>query len=294
MKLVAAAAAKPKTQRYSPPLRGTLISARQYFKGTSPYTSPITSSCQKNFVVMVTDGLPTGDTSGNLYSAAARTNTYNAGPATWTFGTAAQDAINAACALRLPYTSSSLCAGPAPTGTPAADPIPPSDIETYVLALGDTVQNAGAVAVMNAMAKAGGTNTAYFATTSSAFQTAFDNIAASILGKIGAASAVATNSTALSTNSFIYQANFDTTDWSGQLRSFGINATTGAISTTPRVGGRSDFLENRRHHLNSNLHATQYFHFQALYGDGYSFPLASKSGCTVRFRVGHKPERCAG
>jgi len=213
------------------PLRGTLISARQYFKGTNGFTTPITSSCQKNFVVMVTDGLPTGTTSGTLYSAAQRTNTQT-GPTTWTFGTAAQDAINATCALRLPYTSSSLCAGAAPGGT-ATDPIPPSDIETYVLALGDTVNNPNAIAVMNAMASAGGTSSAYFATSASTFQTQFDSIASSILGKIGAASAVATNSTALSTNSFIYQAKFDTTDWSGQLRSFAINATTGVISATP-------------------------------------------------------------
>lgn len=237
-----AATAEVKNAAVFTPLRGTLISTRQYFAGTNGFTTPITSSCQKNFTVLVTDGLPTGRTTRAngtyLYSTADRTNTYNAGTGTWTFGTAAQDAINAACSLQSPFVSSSLCTGGAPAGT-AADPLPPGDIPVYVLALGDTVQNAGAVAVMNAMASAGGTGSAYFATNPTAFTSAFNSIAADILGKIGAASSVATNSSALIASSKIFQAKFNSLDpnspatWFSTLQAFSINSTTGSISATP-------------------------------------------------------------
>ncbi len=217
------------------PLRGSLISTRQYFAGTNGYTSPITSSCQKNFAVLVTDGLPTGTTSGTLYSTADRTNTYNATTGTWSFGTAAQDAINAVCGLRLPYgAGSSFCTGTAPI---PATPLPPSDITTYVLALSDSVANPAAVAVMNAMASSGGTTGAYFASDATTFRSAFTSIAADILGKIGAAAAVATNSSALITGSTIYQAKFTSTDWSGQVLAFPIDPITGVISSTPSWQG---------------------------------------------------------
>ena len=224
------------------PLRGTLISARQYFAGTNGFTTPITSSCQKNFTIMVTDGLPTGDTAGNLYSAADRTNTYNSITNTWTFGVAAQDAINEACALQLPFSSSALCTRSAPASAPL-DPPPPSDVPVYVLALGDTVQNAGAVAVMNAMATAGGTGSAYFATSPAAFTSAFNSIATDILGRIGAAASVATNSGALIAGSRVYQAKFTSTTWSGELLAFSLNTTNGNVITPPDwQGGANSWI----------------------------------------------------
>jgi len=213
------------------PTRGTLISTRQYFAGTNGFTTPITSSCQKNFTVMVTDGLPTGDTSGNLYSAAARTNTYNSGTNTWTFGAAAKDAINEVCALQSPFTPSALCTRSAPVSAPL-DPPPPGDIPVYVLALSDTLQNAGAVAVMNAMATAGGTGSAYFATSPAAFTSAFNSIASDILGRIGAAASVATTSGTLIAGSRIFQAKFTSSNWSSDLLAFPINSSSGNISTT--------------------------------------------------------------
>ena len=46
------------------PTAGTLQEALNYFKGVTPYTSPIEASCQKNFIIYVTDGLPSVDESG--------------------------------------------------------------------------------------------------------------------------------------------------------------------------------------------------------------------------------------
>jgi len=258
------------------PTRGTLISTRQYFAGTNGFTSPITSSCQKNFTVLVTDGLPTGDTSGNLYSATDRTNTNTPlGSSTWTFGAAAQDAINATCALRLPYASSSLCTGSSPSGT-SVDPIPPADIETYVLALSDTVTSPsalanGSVAIMNAMASAGGTGSAYFASTPAAFSSAFDSIAASILGKIGAASSVATNSSALVTSSKIYQAKFSSTTWSSDLFAFTISTTDGSISTTPAWQGGANSWITGSTTMTQSPSARNVFTYKPSTGQGIPF-----------------------
>ena len=216
------------------PTTGTLISTQQYFAGTNGYTSPVTSSCQQNFTVLVTDGLPTGDTTGNLYSKPDRTNTNTPlGSSTWIFGAAAQDAINATCALRTHSASpsSSSCTGLTPTALS-------TEIPTYVLALSDTVTSPsakanGSVAIMNAMAAGGGTGSAYFASTPATFTSAFDSIAADILGKIGAASSVATSSSTLVTSSKIYQAKFSSTTWSSDLLAFAISTTDGSISPTP-------------------------------------------------------------
>jgi len=183
------------------PLKGTLDSARTYFSSayqTQP--SPIAYSCQKNFVMMVTDGLPTGTSSGALYSTAQRTNTFDPASGTWTFGPAAQDAINSVTALRSTDKG----------GTAF-------DVQTYVVALSDTVANAEAMAVMNALANAGGTGTAYLATDQTSFQSAIQNVANDIISKTGAASAVSLNTGTWSTSAFIYQAKFSSGDWSGQL-----------------------------------------------------------------------------
>lgn len=48
------------------PIEGTLESCRNYFEGAS---SPVTNWCQKNFVILVTDGLPSVDKNGNVGDA---------------------------------------------------------------------------------------------------------------------------------------------------------------------------------------------------------------------------------
>ncbi|MEN6432064.1 MAG: PilC/PilY family type IV pilus protein [Smithella sp.] len=50
------------------PIAGTLQTAIDYFKGNS---SPIQDSCQKNFVIFVTDGLPSVNTKGSKDTAAS-------------------------------------------------------------------------------------------------------------------------------------------------------------------------------------------------------------------------------
>lgn len=143
------------------PLPGALQSAKSYFSGM---TSPVQDNCQRNYVMLVTDGLPTGKADGTPYSAAERANTCNWSTAnnsctSGSFGTAAHDAIAAAKALRsttVPgYSSTDRDGGSSPffvTGK--------YDVKTYVVALGDTLANPEAMSVMNAIAHAGGTEAA--------------------------------------------------------------------------------------------------------------------------------------
>lgn len=62
--------------------------------------------------------------------------------------------------------------------------------------------------------------------------TALNQAFTSIEKQISSASAVAANSTRLDTSTLIYQAKFDSTDWSGELLALDVDTSTGAVNTT--------------------------------------------------------------
>lgn len=194
------------------PLEGSLISAKNYFSGGS---TPIQASCQKNFVVLATDGMPTAKTNGDMWPLSDQGGSYNPATGTWSWRPAVQGVLDAITSLR------SVSVG----GTPF-------DINTYVVALGDSVANATAVAAMNAMAQAGGTSNAFFASDPTALNNAFSTIAQDITSRTGAASAVTLNTGTWNAGAFVYQARFNSGDWSGQLLAYSVGAG-GALATTP-------------------------------------------------------------
>lgn len=188
------------------PLAGTLWTARDYFANTlGGTTTPISQSCQRNFVLLATDGNPTGKTDGSMYTLAQQANTFNAGA--WTFSTAANDVFTRVSNLRsVTYSGTTY------------------DIETYVIGLGDSVANASSVATLNKMAELGGTTGAYLASNEAALAEAFLKISVDIISKTAAASAVSLNSGSLNTGSKVYQGRFSSGEWSGQLLSFALGA----------------------------------------------------------------------
>lgn len=223
------------------PLRGTLRDARTYFSSTfAGKTSPVQYSCQQNFVMLVTDGMPTGKTDGSLYSAGDRTNT-----CTWdttsnactsgSFGDAADHAISAARALRTTTVSGYSSDNKDGTGAVTGK----YDVQTYVVALGDTVANADAMSVMNAMAFNGGTGQALLATDATAFQNAITHISDDIVAKVGSSAAVAvSNPLITSADHADYVSIYNSGTWSGDLNSFAIDVTTGEeTSTTLWISG---------------------------------------------------------
>ena len=190
------------------PLAGTLGTVKSYFANTlggSP--TPISQSCQRNFVLLATDGNPTGKTDGSMYTLADMANTYNPATNTWTFGTASNDVFTRVTALRsTAYNSKTY------------------DVQTYVVGLGDSVSNASSVAALNRMAALGGTNGAYLASNPLALADAFRAISVDIISRTAAASSVSLNSGSWNTGAKVYQGRFSSGDWSGQLLSFPLAA----------------------------------------------------------------------
>jgi type IV pilus assembly protein PilY1 len=191
------------------PLAGTLGTARSYFaNGVAGKPTPITQSCQKNFVLLATDGNPTGKTDGSMYSLAQISNTFNAATGTWTFGTASNDVFDRITALRSTMLGATRY-----------------DVETYVIGLGDSVANASSVASLNRMAELGGTSSAYLASDQAALADAFRRISVDIISRTAAASSVSLNSGSLSNGTKVYQGRFSSADWAGQLLAYPVTAS---------------------------------------------------------------------
>ena len=233
------------------PLRGSLESARTYYSGLlADNISPVQYSCQQNFVMLVTDGMPTGNTSGNLYSATERANscawsTATNSCTTGSFGTAAIEARTAANALRtITVTTGLNSTNKDGTGTVTGK----YDVQTYIVALGETVANADALSVMNAMAFSGGTGKAIAAGDAIAFQDAITKISDDITAKVGTASAVAVaNARVTSSDNASYTSSYNSGTWTGDLSANAINVTTGVASATPlwTAGSASTQLDLR-------------------------------------------------
>ncbi|MHB9101713.1 MAG: pilus assembly protein [Sulfuricella sp.] len=181
------------------PIEGTLLTAKDYFGGSwstasEGYTSscyPLPESCGKNFVVLITDGLPSTDKNGALITSTA---------------TALSDAAAAAAALKT------------------------AGIETYVV--GFALPYGANPSQLDMIATSGGTGTAYSASDTATLNTALAAIFSDIMSKVGSASSVATNSTSLNTSSTIFQAKFDSADWSGKMLAYVLNSD-GTVPTSP-------------------------------------------------------------
>lgn len=215
------------------PLRGSLQSAKTYFSSSlAGNTSPVQYTCQQNFVMLVTDGLPTGDTAGNLYSAADRANTCSWSTSTnscttGSFGTAANHAIAATNALRTTNVSGFASTRKDGTGAVTGN----YDVQTYVVALGDTVANANALAVMNSMAYNGGTDKAIPAANAVAFQNAITQISDDIASKSAAGAAVAVANTKVDPlDNKSYSSTYNSGTWDGDLNAYAIDLV--ALSPT--------------------------------------------------------------
>ena len=199
------------------PLAGALQTSRGYLSDVS--TSPVTASCQRNYVLLATDGNPTGKKDGTAYDLAARTNTKDSTTGLWTFGLAVNDVLDEVRLLKaLPLSGAY---GTNPNGVP-----------TYVIGMGNAVTNPSSVAALNEMAKQGGTDKAYLASSSDALKTAFLTIVTDIRKGDAAASSVVLNSSSYRVDSTLYQPKFDGSTWTGDLSAFAIDAS-GALATTP-------------------------------------------------------------
>ncbi|NOY12217.1 MAG: hypothetical protein GXP51_00530 [Deltaproteobacteria bacterium] len=182
------------------PIEGTLLTAKDYFanngwnntaEGYTAACYPLPESCGHDYVILVTDGLPSVDASGNNTSGAS----------------ALQDAADAAAALLT------------------------DGVKTYVV--GFAMPYGTDATALNQLATAGGTTTALQASDTLSLKIALESIFDTIKKDTSTAAALAANSTRLNSTgsgntTYIYQAKFNSADWSGSLAAFPL-ATDGSI-----------------------------------------------------------------
>lgn len=213
------------------PLAGSLDTVKNYFRQgeSSSRRSPVSETCQANFVVLATDGNPTAKTNGTPYSDAEReiVRTPPTGdPAVYTFGTAQQHVFDRITGLR----STVLNAGDLSNNSLNGRTY---DIKTYVVGMGDSVANDKSVAALNEMARLGGTGKpAFLGNSATSLATAFESIVGDIEAKTSSASAAAVNAGSWNSGSRVYQAKFNSVGWSGNLLAYPVSST-GVITQTP-------------------------------------------------------------
>lgn len=179
------------------PLEGTVMTAKDYFAGSltataqgGPASAP-PNSCGKNFLVALTDGLPSVTKDG-VASANVTTNL--------------SDLTTAVAALKAST----------------------SKTETYVV--GFALPYGVSSTQLDTIAAAGGSGTAYNADDTATLNTAFSAIFSDIIAKTAAASAVALNSQSVAANAHVFQAKFSSGDWSGQLLDYTLNASGNLVT----------------------------------------------------------------
>ena len=211
-----------KNASYGTPLAGGVKVAYDYYSnalsgGGQP--SPITDkACQRNYVVLATDGQPNVRVDATLYTAAEINNTQNP-DGSWTWGQAAKDVHSRIGALRATTV----------TGTAAVNGT--YDIKTYVIGIGEDIAANQYSASMDHMAQLGGTGNAYFAADSTQLTSAFASITADISARSSAGSAVSMNAGSWRSGSAVYQGRFNSGDWSGQLLAYTLGSD-GSLAAT--------------------------------------------------------------
>lgn len=203
------------------PITGTFKTAKDYFNGATSYfgtdqggpqaTPP--NSCGKDFVVFLTNGLPSVTASGGSV-----TSQYQPG-----VPYAPQEVANAVDAV------TDLNSGTRP-------------VKTYVIgfALPEFTNNyfvTNPPNPLDRMAVAGGTTSASYANNLTALNSTFNTIFSSIIAQSGAAAAVAMTSGSVTAGGKIYQGQFNSSDWSGDMIAYNTDATTGAITTVAWQAG---------------------------------------------------------
>ncbi len=201
------------------PITGTFKTAKDYFNGATanfgapqggPQAAP-PNSCNKDFVVYLTNGLPSvSETGGSVsyvagqpYSAAEVTNAVNA---VTSLNSGTRPVKSYIIGFALPeFTNSYFVTNP---------PNP-----------------------LDQMAVAGGTTSAYYANNLASLNSTFGSIFSSIIAQAGAAAAVAMTSGSVTAGGKIYQGQFNSADWSGDMIAYNTNPATGAITTTAWQAG---------------------------------------------------------
>lgn len=187
------------------PIEGTFKTAQAYFEGNltsaaqgGPQSAP-PNACGKDFVVFMTDGLPSVSASGTALT--------NPTAAVSAAATAAGDLFGSTRPVK-------------------------SYIVGFALPVGTTP------GILDTIASAGGSGTAFDANNTASLNSAFNTIFSNILSVTGSSAAVALTSGSVVSGGRIFQGRFNSADWSGDLLAFNTNSTTGAPTTVAWQAGQ--------------------------------------------------------
>lgn len=203
------------------PIEGTLLTAKDYFAGTL-------SSASEGYSASI---YPLPTSCGKNYAVMLTDGL----PSTKKDGTI----------VTTPATAISEAAA-------AATELKTAGVETYVV--GFALPYGVDPSTLDSIAVAGGTTSAYSATDTASLTTVLNTIFSDIEFKTSSASAIATNSTRLDNDTAVFQAKFNSTDWSGQLLAYSLDTNgkivnpatwdTHASGSFPAPASRSIYTSN--------------------------------------------------
>jgi type IV pilus assembly protein PilY1 len=225
------------------PLAETYYEITRYFRGMSSYynagvsyTSPIQYRCQKNYGIVITDGLPTYDrTFPTAVSSVEPNNTATIKLPNWDnvnndgdnlSGDGEGDTLYLDDLAKFAYDIDMRSTGNDAAGKSwDATDFPKQNLLTYTV--GFTAANQ-----MLSDAASYGQGKYYQATDSASLTTALTAALNAISSTAGSGGGGAASSTTLTSSTFFYQTAYDPTDWRGTIGAYAIS-TAGVISTTP-------------------------------------------------------------
>lgn len=239
------------------PIAALMKWAHEYYtNGVSGHPSPVSNTgCACNqYVVMLTDGLPTLDLNGKAwpplgtdsaagYEVSATFNLVNGGTVTTTDSNFSAKVL-AGATTTLASTSDQALEDTIVklrqlSSTTDAD----GGIQVYIIGMGagvDPTKNPAAAATMKAMALAGGTDGYFPGTTPERVVQYLRVIFAQIQAANQSSTAVAVSSTSLQGNMAVYQARYDSASygWSGDLAAYPIDANGNVNQANPNWSAR--------------------------------------------------------
>ncbi|GEP31196.1 hypothetical protein TPL01_23340 [Sulfuriferula plumbiphila] len=240
-------------------IEGTLKANQLYFSGGTSSaqgfaTNTLPNSCNKNFAVLLTNGLPSVTSTGTI--------------------------------PKLSNGQIDICTLTSQAVT-AATNLKKSGVNLYVVGyamLPQVLQNytalcGNATNPLDQLASAGGTGTSFSASNPAQLQSALNGVFNSIVQSAGSSSALTSNSTSVNSSSYIYQAGFNTADWSGSLRALLVSGSTSvapawdAATLMPAAAARSIFTWNGT--------AGKTFSWTNLTANEQCYLASQASGCTL-------------
>lgn len=230
------------------PLAETYYEVTRYFRGMAPYynstpttyTSPIQYRCQKNYGVVITDGLPTYDRTFPTNDPLGGSRLPNWDPTDDDGdnlnGDGEGDTLYLDDIAKFAYDIDMRIGGTDGAGKSwDATDFTKQNLFTYTV--GFTAAN-----TMLLNAASNGKGIYYQATDSAGLNTALSAALNDITSRAGTGGGAASNSSSLSSSSVFYQTQYDPTDWRGTIKALTVG-TDGVVNTVKPIWSTDDQIK---------------------------------------------------